>query len=172
MEASWRFWNNLSNFHQHRQTRDYSIPRFIEEGVPDWRDSQDFNYLFKLFWYCSWWVSLPRFLSVGMGLFFRKWMVVHFNSFHFEEVWELIDKNRTLPCCSSCSTRNTISYFNFFSILELYNLEMSTFFTTIGEMGLALYELYEVSGCPWVKFLTKNIYQPGRSCICWRLKMH
>jgi len=35
---------------------------------------------------------------------------------------------------------------HFYAILELYNLETCTFFTPIGEMRLALYEMYEVSG--------------------------
>ena len=35
---------------------------------------------------------------------------------------------------------------NFFGILERYNPSTGTFFTPVGEMGLALHELYEVSG--------------------------
>ena len=35
---------------------------------------------------------------------------------------------------------------NFFGILERYNSLTGTFFTPVGEMGLALHELHEVSG--------------------------
>ena len=35
---------------------------------------------------------------------------------------------------------------NFFGILERYNPLTGTFFTPVGEMGLALHKLYEVSG--------------------------
>jgi len=35
---------------------------------------------------------------------------------------------------------------HFYAILERYNSETCTFFTPIGEMGLALHEMYEVSG--------------------------
>ena len=35
---------------------------------------------------------------------------------------------------------------HFYAILERYNLETCTFFTPIGEMVLALHEMYEVSG--------------------------
>ena len=35
---------------------------------------------------------------------------------------------------------------HFYTILEWYNLEICTFFIPIGEMGLALHEMYEVSG--------------------------
>ena len=38
-----------------------------------------------------------------------------------------------------------ISY-HFFVILERYNIETCTFFTPVGEKGLALHEIYEVSG--------------------------
>lgn len=40
------------------------------------------------------------------------------------------------------------SHFHFFSILELFNPGTWTFFTLIGEMGLALHELYKVSRLP------------------------
>ena len=39
-----------------------------------------------------------------------------------------------------------MSSHNFFGILERYNPRTGTFFTPVGEMGLALHELYEVSG--------------------------
>ena len=35
---------------------------------------------------------------------------------------------------------------NFYGVLEHYNPLTGTFFTPVGEMGLALHELYEVSG--------------------------
>jgi len=35
---------------------------------------------------------------------------------------------------------------NFYGILEHYNSLTGTFFAPVGEMGLALHELYEVSG--------------------------
>ena len=34
----------------------------------------------------------------------------------------------------------------FYAVLERYNPETSTFFTPVGEMGLALHEMYEVLG--------------------------
>jgi len=34
---------------------------------------------------------------------------------------------------------------NFYGVLERYNPLTGTFFTPVGEMGLALHELYEVS---------------------------
>lgn len=36
----------------------------------------------------------------------------------------------------------------FFSVSELYNLETGPFITLIGEMDLALYEMYESFGLP------------------------
>jgi len=38
------------------------------------------------------------------------------------------------------------SFHNFYGVLEHYNPLTGTFFTLVGEMGLALHELYEVSG--------------------------
>ena len=35
---------------------------------------------------------------------------------------------------------------HFYTVLERYNLKTCTFFTPIGEMGVALYEMYEISG--------------------------
>ena len=35
---------------------------------------------------------------------------------------------------------------NFYGVLEHYNPLTGTFFTPVGEMGLALHELYDVSG--------------------------
>jgi len=35
---------------------------------------------------------------------------------------------------------------HFYAVLEHYNPETCTFFTLLGEMGLALQEMYEVSG--------------------------
>ena len=35
---------------------------------------------------------------------------------------------------------------HFYAILKWYNPETCTFYTPIGEMGLALHEMYEVSG--------------------------
>jgi len=40
----------------------------------------------------------------------------------------------------------TLSYYNFFAILEKYNLDTCTFFTMVGEMGFALHEMFEVLG--------------------------
>ena len=41
-----------------------------------------------------------------------------------------------------------ISVPNFFAVLERYNPHSGTFFTPVGEMGLALHELWEVSKLP------------------------
>jgi len=38
------------------------------------------------------------------------------------------------------------SHYNFFDILEKYNLDTCTFFTPVGEMGFALHEMFEVTG--------------------------
>jgi len=38
------------------------------------------------------------------------------------------------------------SFYNFYGILEHYNPLTGTFFTPDGEIGLALHELYKVSG--------------------------
>ena len=38
----------------------------------------------------------------------------------------------------------------FYAILELYCLALGTFFTPIGELGMALYEMWEVSHLPMV----------------------
>lgn len=54
---------------------------------------------------------------------------------HYQAVWAV---QHGLP----------FSHFHIFSILELYNPEIGIFFTPIGEMGLALHELYEISGLP------------------------
>ena len=45
---------------------------------------------------------------------------------------------------------------NFYGILEHYNSLTGTFFTPVGEMGLAFHELYEVSGLVWEMPLMKN----------------
>ena len=52
---------------------------------------------------------------------------------------------------------------NFFGILERYNPLTGTFFTPVGEMGLALHELYEVSGLAMGILPMKNTSQPLRS---------
>ena len=43
----------------------------------------------------------------------------------------------------------------FYAVLERYNLETCTFFTLVGEMGLALHEMYEVSvgDTPYEKYV-------------------
>lgn len=38
-----------------------------------------------------------------------------------------------------------LSIYNFFSILERYNRNMCTFFTLVGEMGMAMHEMHEVT---------------------------
>lgn len=52
------------------------------------------------------------------------------------------------------------SRFYFFSTLELHNLETETFFTSVGEMGLAFHELYKISAL--VRSLIKNMSWQGR----------
>jgi len=37
---------------------------------------------------------------------------------------------------------------NFFSIFELYCLDLGIFFTPVGELGLALHEMWEISNLP------------------------
>jgi len=38
------------------------------------------------------------------------------------------------------------SHYHFFAMLEKYNPDTCTFFTPVGEMGFALYKMFEVSG--------------------------
>ena len=45
-----------------------------------------------------------------------------------------------------CIRDSPQSSHNFYGVLEQYNPLTGTFFTPVGEMGLALHELYEVSG--------------------------
>jgi len=50
---------------------------------------------------------------------------------------------------------------HFYAILEWYNPATCTFFTPIGEMGLALHEMYEVSGliigdAPYEEYVPSN----------------
>jgi len=54
---------------------------------------------------------------------------------------------------------------HFYAVLEWYNLETCTFFTLIEEMGLALYEMYEVSGLVIGDAPMKNTSCQQRSCI-------
>ena len=54
----------------------------------------------------------------------------------------------------------TPSHFYFFAMLEEYNLDTCTFFTSIGEMGFALYEMFEVSGLSMGDLSYKE-YNPG-----------
>lgn len=44
------------------------------------------------------------------------------------------------------------SYGNFFGIFDFYNQDSETFFTPIGELGVAYYEMYYVSSLPYGKF--------------------
>ena len=53
-----------------------------------------------------------------------------------------------------------ISVPNFFVILERYNPHSGTFFTPVGEIGLALQELWEVSKLP-MESLPYEEYFPG-----------
>ena len=53
----------------------------------------------------------------------------------------------------------------FYAILVRYNSETCTFFTPIGEMGLAFYEMYEVSGLVIGVPPMKNTSRRQRSCI-------
>ena len=55
------------------------------------------------------------------------------------------------------------SFHNFFGVLEHYNPLTGTFFTPVGEMGLALHELYEVSGLVMEMPLMKSTSRPLRS---------
>ena len=48
----------------------------------------------------------------------------------------------------------------FYAILERYNPETCTFFTPLGEIGLALHEMYEVSG-PMIGDVPYEKYVPS-----------
>jgi len=43
-----------------------------------------------------------------------------------------------------------LSHYHLFTILKKYNLNSYTFFTPVGEMRFALYEMFGSLGYPWV----------------------
>lgn len=50
---------------------------------------------------------------------------------------------------------------------------MGTFFNSVGEIGLALHEMYEISGMPMGEILYEEyMFQLEKSCIYWVLEMH
>jgi len=51
-----------------------------------------------------------------------------------------------------------VSVPNFYSIFELYYLSSGTFFTSIGELGLSLHEICEVSNLPMGSLLYKEYF--------------
>ena len=51
-----------------------------------------------------------------------------------------------------------ISVPNFFVIFELYCPTSGTFFTPVGELGLALHEMWEISNLPLVRCHTRSIF--------------
>lgn len=50
------------------------------------------------------------------------------------------------------------SYSKFFGIFDFYNLDSRTFFTHVGELGVAYHEMHYVLGLPYDKF-------PYEECI-------
>lgn len=68
---------------------------------------------------------------------------VYLDRFHFEEVQGQLTKIGLYYIVWAVQHGIPPSHFHFFSILEL-----GTFFTSVGEMGLAFHQLYEVSSLP------------------------
>ena len=62
------------------------------------------------------------------------------------ELKELLERVGLYPAIRAVQWGIPPSSHNFFGVLERYNSLTGTFFTPVGEMGLALHELYEVSG--------------------------
>lgn len=53
------------------------------------------------------------------------------------------------------------SRFHFFYLLKLYNPNINTFFTPLGELGLALHEIFEVLRLPIEKISYKEYVPIG-----------
>jgi len=57
---------------------------------------------------------------------------------------------------------------NFYAIFELNCPATGTFFTHVGELGMALYEMWESLLCQWDLFPVKNIFPVKRNWRYWR----
>lgn len=57
------------------------------------------------------------------------------------------------------------SYQHLWALLERFNPETCIFFTHVGELGMALHEMEEVSGYIMATFLIRSVYPQARSLI-------
>ena len=84
---------------------------------------------------------------------------------HFEEDLERVGLYEAVR--ASCYGIQ-MSVANFYDIFELYCLATGTFFTPVGELGMALHEMWEVSALPMDLSSMKNISHARQNWRFWR----
>jgi len=72
--------------------------------------------------------------------------------FVLRDLEELLLQCRLYPAVRVLCYGIIPSHCKFFGILEKYNPDTCTFFTSVEEMGFVLHEMFEVSGCLWETF--------------------
>ena len=66
-------------------------------------------------------------------------------SFVLEELKEVLVHSSLYSTATNVQYGVSQSNYHFYTMLECYNSETCTFFTTVGKTGFALHEMYEVS---------------------------
>jgi len=66
--------------------------------------------------------------------------------FSLEKFEDLLLQAGLYRAVRDCPVRYSAEHQHFYVVLERYNPEICMFFTPIGKMGLALHEMYRVSG--------------------------
>ena len=84
---------------------------------------------------------------------------------HFEEDLERLGLYE--PVRATCYGIQ-MSVANFYAIFELYCPATGTFFTLVGELGMTLHEMWEVSICQWVFSPMKNTSHVRQIWCFWR----
>jgi len=73
-------------------------------------------------------------------------MVGQNNGFGLTELEDLLKQVGLYQTVKTIQYGISQSFHHFYGVLKRYNLSTCTFFTPVGEMGLALHELYEFWG--------------------------
>ena len=87
-------------------------------------------------------------------------------------VWEHFDANLKrlglLETVKATYYKIEISVSNLFAIFELYCPALVTFFTSVGELGMALHDMREVSNLPMGSYHIRSIFLAQWNWSSWR----
>lgn len=80
--------------------------------------------------------------------FLKQWWI-HLTAYLLEQFEDELKRLGLYEAVRATCYGIEVSIPNFYSIFELYCPSIGTFFTPIGELGLALHEIWEVSKTPY-----------------------